>query len=136
VGGSVTYIDDIVIDDTNWPGLGGLYVLTPDGQGTYSAWTGTHTDSYIETDAETIGTKESFTLSDLPANAVQCERIGAVCQAQLIGAGAGAISPFIDAGSIPAGQALSLGNRFMANYFDGPFTPAAVNALELGVASA
>jgi len=134
--GTNIYHDDIMVRDDDWCGLGGLYVLTPNGQGSYTDWTGTYADPYIEADAGVAGTKESFTHSGLPANAIQCSGVCVSVNAELIGSGYGAVAPFIDPLAIPAGTPIAKGARRVTSYASGPYTPSEVNALEIGVASA
>jgi hypothetical protein len=65
------YWDDLLIDDADWPGAGEVRRLDPDGDGTYTDWTGTYQDvdevppqdadtSYITT--STSGAAETVTL--------------------------------------------------------------------------
>jgi hypothetical protein len=109
----IIHIDDIVFDDANWPGLGGIEVLRPDANGHYTAWdAGGFADvnadndgTYIATDAE-VAAKHSFTL---PAPAATPSRVGLWTKSQLSGAGAGTLRPFFrTSGSDTPGDSLAL----------------------------
>ena len=68
------YVDDVAVDDTEYPGIGGIVRLDPNGNGYYTAWTGTYADvddynsqaaddgdsSYIST--STLDAAESVTM--------------------------------------------------------------------------
>ena len=99
--GGVAYLDDIVVDDANWPGLGGLEVLRPSDDGHYTDWdAGGHADvaddsdaTYVATDAE-VAAKHSFALPTLAADRKTPTATGLFTKSQLSGAGAGTLRPF------------------------------------------
>lgn len=132
-GSGISYWDDILIDDANWPGLGGLYVLEPSGAGTHQDWTGSLPT--LTTDAEVAGTKHTFTKDALPANAVNISAAGVALTSRVTGQGYGALKSLLGAteGAV-AGQSVSSG--YQLQLFDGPWSPVAFDALEVGVASA
>lgn len=103
------YLSDIVIRDDGWPGLGGLNLLVPTGNGTNTAWTGTYADvdelppsftDDIDTDAGTTTTKETYTHAGLAASAYDSIAFVAVqAVAKLDGAGSGNIRSIVKSGS-------------------------------------
>jgi len=149
------YLDDILIDDANWPGLGGIEVLAPTGNGNYTAWTNDYTavddnppnddTDYIYTDAETADTKETFTFADLAEGAHDPRTVGLATRCRLDGAGSGTVKPMIRSNGIddiPDGTILTTSYVNIRRYWDtdpgnsdNPWSVAAVNALEAGVSS-
>lgn len=112
LGTSDCYWDDILVDDANWPGLGGIEVIRPDGDGTDQEWdSGTYADvntdndaTYVATDAE-VAAKQSFTIPALAADRHTPTAVGLFTKSQLSGAGAGTLRPYLDANQ---GQSLAL----------------------------
>lgn len=149
------YADDIVVDNAAFPGLGGIVVLSPTGNGTYTSWTNDYTyvddnppdddTSYIYTDATVTGTKENFTCDDLPTGFASVPRIGLVTKAKLDGAGAGNIKNTLRSGGSDyegSSVALSTSYTWAKSYWDtdpadaGAWSKTKVDALEVGVISA
>lgn len=97
------YLDDILVDDANWPGLGGIEVIRPDGDGTDQEWdSGDYTDvnddndsTYVATDAA-VAAKQSFTIPALAADRHTPKAVGIFTKSQLSGVGAGTLKPYPD----------------------------------------
>jgi hypothetical protein len=149
------YVDDIIIDNAAFPGLGGIVVLPPTGNGTYTAWTGDYASiddnppnddsDYISTDAAVTGTKENFTCDDLPTGFASIPRVGLVTKAKLDGAGSGNIKNTLRSGGSDyegSSVALSTSYTWAKSFWDTDPADAAawskskVDALEVGVISA
>lgn len=45
-GGDCTYIDDVVVDDSEWPGVTQIQALTPNGAGSNTTWTASAGSNY------------------------------------------------------------------------------------------
>lgn len=111
-GSGYRYIDDILIDDASWPGLGGIEVIRPSGDGTDQQWdSGNYEDvnvdndaTYVATDAE-VAAKQSFTIPALAADRKTPKAVGLFTKSQLSGAGSGTLRPYLDANQ---GQSLAL----------------------------
>lgn len=97
------YWDDIKVRDDAIPGVGGIYVYVPTGDGADAAWTGsagndwecvdeapaTYGD-YISTDVATTGTKSTFTHAAMAAAAydsIDCVCAAAVAKLDAVGSG-------------------------------------------------
>ena len=95
------YIDDIIVDDANWPGLGGIEVIRPNADGNYTGWSsGNYSNvaddsdaTYVANDAETTA-KDSYEVPALAADRRTPASITYLAKAQLSGAGAGTLRPF------------------------------------------
>jgi hypothetical protein len=122
-----SYWDDIVVDDTNWPGLGGIEVLHPDGDGTDQEWdSGTYADvdenppdddtTFIATDAE-VAAKQSFTLPS-PSGHTPV-RAGLLTKSRLDGEGSGIIRPYMGVNQ-GAEFGLSTSYRWSEDFWDAP----------------
>lgn len=148
------YLDDIVLDSANWPGLGGLHVLVPTGNGTDTAWTGDYTAvdeipssdaEVISTSAETLTTRESFVFADLPASAANIRAVAVLTRSKLSAVSDGGIKSYLKSdGSNYDGSKTHLNVSYMwamqvweTDPRDSQaWTCARVNALEAGVLSA
>lgn len=73
------YLSELVVRDDAWPGQGRVQLLTIDGAGSYSDWTGAYTDvdeippsssEAITHDADTSGGKSSFAHTSMATPAV------------------------------------------------------------------
>lgn len=97
------YIDDIKVRDNAIPGVGGIYVYVPTGDGADTGWAasagsryqcvdeapGTYTD-YVSTDVSTTGTKSTFTHAAMAAAAydsIDCVCAAAVAKLDASGSG-------------------------------------------------
>lgn len=154
-GSGTSYVDDIILDDSAYPGLGGIQVLVPTGNGTYTAWTNDYTavddnppnddSDYISTDADTTGTKENFTFDDLASGAANITRIGVLSKARLDDVGSGNLKNTVrSGGSDYEGSSVGLSTSYswVESYWDtdpadaGAWTKSKVDSLEIGVISA
>lgn len=112
-----TYLDDIAINDTtgdyqnSWAGYGGVYLLTPNADGTATDWTpSAGTTNYTQVDerpddanttyvtAELPGAKDLYGLTDLPATVTQVDLVQVVYQAALQEAGLNQMRDVIEHG--------------------------------------
>ena len=121
------YLDDIIVDDANWPGLGGIQVLTPTGNGSDQQWdSGSYADvddnppnddtDYIATDAA-VAAKQSFTL---PApGGYAPTRAGLFTKSKLDGVGSGSIRPYMGT-NLGATSALTTEYQWSKDYWDTP----------------
>ena len=155
-GGDVIYLDDIAVDDSAWPGLGGIEVLLPSATGTYTNWdSGAYTaiddnppnddTDYIATDAAVSNTKFSANIENLASGTQSVKGIMLAAKAKLDGAGSGTLKPFIRSGTTedtPTGSALTTGYSWYTRCWNtdpgnsnNAWSESAVNALEIGVAS-
>jgi len=118
----VHYLDDILVDDANWPGLGGIEVLRPNGAGTHQDWDDSdyekvnadNDSTYIASDAE-VSERVSFTLPALAGDRKTPKAVGLFTKSRLSGAGAGTIEPYFD--DTPGAQlALSTSLQYTKDY--------------------
>ena len=84
------YMDDIIIRDDQWPGRGGIYVLTPNAGSTNEGWTSSdasdpETDveeipptftNYLSTDATVNGTEHTVNVTDLASTPWNIRGVG------------------------------------------------------------
>jgi hypothetical protein len=101
------YLDDLVLDNANWPGMGGLHLLVPTGNGSDVAWTGDYSavdelppsdSDYISTTAETLTTRESFVFADIPASAANIRRVAVLTRSKLNAVSDGGIKAYLKSG--------------------------------------
>lgn len=153
---SYVYFDDIKVRDDAIPGVGGINVYLPAGDGGDVAWTGsagsdwecvdeapaTYTD-YISTDAATTGTKSTFTHPAMAAAAY--DSIDCVCAAAVVkldASGSGNARAIVESnGSYGNGEtvALSTSTKYLHSFQTvnpdggGAWTKATVGTAEPGV---
>lgn len=151
------YVDDIVIDSSAWPGVGGLHVLVPSGAGNYTNWTPstgsnyecvnenppTDDTDYVSTDASVTGTKDSYAMGNLSVSAHSIPRVGVFSKAKLDASGSGNLIPFLRSNSTDDDgdtTALSTSWKWCNGYWDTDpgngdiaWTDTNVNALEAGI---
>jgi hypothetical protein len=127
------HVDDVMVTDQGWPGLGGVHVFTPTGAGIHQDWTGSL--PALTTDAAVAGTKQTYTKDALSANALNVTAANVQVVSKVNGQGYGAVSPILGA-DVASASALSVSERLVEYTWDGPWTPAEFDALEFGVASA
>lgn len=155
-GADIMHYDDFAVDDSAWPGLGGIEVLLPSAAGTYTNWdSGAYTavddnppnddTDYIATDAAVSNIKFSANIENLATGTQSVKGIMLAAKAKLDGAGSGTLKPFIRSGTTddtPTGSALTTAYSWYTRCWDtdpgnsnNAWSESAVNALEIGVAS-
>jgi hypothetical protein len=83
------YIDDIIVRDDQWPGRGGIHVLTPNAGSTNEGWTASAGDpetcvdelppvftDYLSTDCTVDGTEHTVNVTDLAATPWNIRGVG------------------------------------------------------------
>jgi hypothetical protein len=153
---STVYLDDIVIAD-EWPGRGGIYVLTPNAGSTTENWTPStgnpedcvdeqppsYTD-YISTDTSVNGTDQLFGFESLGITPTSIGGINVVSSAQLDSAGSTYAMSIINSnGNKASGDpvGLSTDSSVVSGIFstnpdgDVAWTKTAIDALEAGIES-
>ena len=98
---ATNYWDDMLIDNANWPGLGGIEIVKPVSDGHYQEWdSGSYEDviddddgTYLATDAE-VAAKHSLILPAALANWKTPAAVGLCTRSGLSGAGSGNLRPF------------------------------------------
>lgn len=147
------YLDDLVIRDDTWPGLGGVLVIPVDSAGDSTQWTpstgsnyecvdeipATYTD-YVSTAGTNIGYLDLYNLESLPAGVTNVNGVGVVSLAKLNDTGVGFIRHNMKYSGTTvngASTALSTVDKYPAYYrttdpTDSAWTVAAFNALQIG----
>ena len=90
---SYIYWDDIIVRDDQWPGRGGIYVLTPNAGSTNEGWTASAGDpetcvdelppvftDYLSTDCTVDGTEHTVNVTDLAATPWNIRGVGVVAK--------------------------------------------------------
>ena len=125
------HIDDVMITDQDWPGLGGIHLLEPTDAGVFQEW-----DEGLITDAEIANKKQTFIKDPPPMQgAYSVTAVAVGVKARLTGQGYGAVKPLFGQleGDI---HPLSTSTLQDLQAWYGPWTLAEFNAIEFGVASA
>lgn len=149
------WFDDIVVRDDDWPGTGGLYLLTANGDGSDTGWTasaGNRWDcidevppsatDYISTSSGVANTKNTVTLSNLGVAVDSIASVSVLVKAKLAEAGTGNVRAIMNSGGTYGnGDSVALGTSEMwatLHTLVDPDTSSAwdatgVNALSAGV---
>jgi hypothetical protein len=154
---SLNYVDDVIIRTDDWPGRGGIYVLSPDAGSSLENWTASagnpedcvdelpvsFTD-YISTDAAVAGTQHLVGAAALPVTSEAINAVGVAVKILTDDSAPGDALTLLKAGST-TDQGSSTGvtgtGAWIATYYlTNPDDAAAwedadVNAVEIGVES-
>ena len=157
-GENTNYVDDIIIRDDAWPGLGGVYVLVPTGVGSNAGWTASagspyacvdelppSATDYIYADSAVVGVKHDFAMSDLVGAFSSIAGVGIFANANLDTAGATDLKTYVisdDTETVGSAVALTTSPAYVVQYLETDpdtataWTAATINALKVGVVTA
>lgn len=151
---SYMYLDDIVIRDDTWPGVGGVHVQVPNAAGDLSAWTpsaGNDYDcvndvpadftDYLKTNASVVNTKHLLNLANLPRAADSVAGVAVCARAQLDAVGAGTMRTTMKYNGVTAnGPTVGLSSSpLWVDYYrttdpeDNAWTSTSVDGLQAGI---
>jgi len=156
--GFLGYLDNVVIDDTSWPGDTRIKGILPAGVGNSSQWTPSAGSNYACVDevppsdadyvtTNTVGNKDTYAAGDLPADASSVKCVQFAARAQKEGAATPQNLAFVirTGGMDYEGSGVVLPTTFTEHVRDlwvnnpatsQAFTPSEVNGMEIGIKAA